>query len=357
MSVPTSLASILQGLVDAVRMDLSPGFTVSVSTTIGNPNQVDAIDTRSTHYLNFFFYDLAPSSFDPGMMPSQPLLLRTHCLVTPFALKENDETSVGHNDLVLLGDAIRVFHETPVRQFGVLDHAGVEQTYQIQAHFHPLTPEQMNQIWTILGSDVVYHTSVAYEISLAPVLLSKAHVGSPLTGAIGLDVHGEMEGATAPPSGMVHTPVVTPNIVDTRSESWVPAICFVHQNICVQSLSFALGSAELMDFNRQVWVAGKPGTEVCFFWEVWESGVGWNEIDSGQCVPITQSMIDPEAVEDAQLISLISPVDDAGEPILERAGQAVLYAQRTYLRGSDQTQIKVRSNPLLISIFGTGSPP
>ena len=46
-----------------------------------------------------------------------------------------------------------------------------------------------------------------------------------------------------------------------------------------------------------------------------------------------------------------------GESVLARAGQALVYATRSYLRGTDGAELEVRSNPLLVTVYGEESPP
>ena len=55
MATPTSLASICDQLVQAVRADVDLDFDARVLAVIGNPVQVDVIDPRNDHFLNFFF--------------------------------------------------------------------------------------------------------------------------------------------------------------------------------------------------------------------------------------------------------------------------------------------------------------
>jgi hypothetical protein len=38
--------------------------------------------------------------------------------------------------------------------------------------------------------------------------------------------------------------------------------------------------------------------------------------------------------------------------LVEEGGQAVLYARRNWVRGGDGVTVTVRSNPLLLTIFG-----
>jgi hypothetical protein len=39
---------------------------------------------------------------------------------------------------------------------------------------------------------------------------------------------------------------------------------------------------------------------------------------------------------------------------LRHAGQAVLYAERNYVRGNDGASLTVRSNPVLINLYQAG---
>ncbi|MCB1741845.1 MAG: DUF4255 domain-containing protein, partial [Gammaproteobacteria bacterium] len=279
MAAPISLASICDALVKAVRADLDLTFDARVTATIGNPEQVDAIDPRTDHYLNFFFYQFEPYAFDSDTLPGEPLLLRTRCLITPFAIQESEEAGAGYNDLKLLGEVMRIFHQTPVRSFTVLDSEEQPIDYQVQTVFHALGPEQINNLWTTQGGSVAYHPSVAYELALTPVLPSEKSVDSPLVGAVGFDVRGRMDRRVAH-SGVFHTPLVTARRVDTGTEDWAPAICLVHDGQCLESLSLPLGSAELAAFAPVVWVAGEPGSTVRLVWEAWRSTVGWFTLDT-----------------------------------------------------------------------------
>ena len=56
---------------------------------------------------------MEPTGFTFGLDPGESWLLRLHCLITPFGAAESPVSS-GENDLRLLGEVLRVFHEKPV---------------------------------------------------------------------------------------------------------------------------------------------------------------------------------------------------------------------------------------------------
>jgi len=355
MAAPISLASICDSLVKAVRADLSLEFQARISPVIGSPQQIDAIDPRNDHYLNFFFYQFEPFEFDSDNLPGEPLLLRTRCLITPFAIQESEEAGAGFNDLKLIGEVIRIFHETPVRMLTVMDANEKPVDYHVQTIFHALGTEQINHLWTTQGGEVAYHPSVAYELALTPVLPRRPDPGSPLVGEVGFDVHAHTDSVPGH-SGIFQLPRVAARSVATQREDWVPAVCWVHAGVCAESLRFPLGSAELAGFAPVVWVAGAPGTEVRFVWEVWRSIGGWTEVAATQTDVVRSSRIDPDDI-DADTLSILDVPEIDGEPLWAHAGQVVLHASRTYVRASDQATLQVRSNPVLLSVFEMGSPP
>jgi hypothetical protein len=146
----------------------------------------------------------------------------------------------------------------------------------------------------------------------------------------------EAEGAPPP----VPPPVMR---VDTRREDWAPAISFVVDEACTQFLGFAVGSDELAGFAPRVWIAGEIGTPVTLRWDVWDAQDGWRTGPEGGAAAVTSTLIDPDAAGEAVTVAAPLPFDD-------RAGQAVLYAIRTYRRALDGATLTVRSNPLLVNL-------
>jgi hypothetical protein len=259
--------------------------------------------------------------------------------VTGFGIAE-ENISAGENDLRLLGAAMRLFHETPV-----LDALQVEdETFRLQVIFQALSPDDLNHIWSTQG-DVSYRPSVAYEMSLAPVIPAERRPGSPLVGAVGTQIRADMAARRAPFEGAASAPPVSLTVVDGSREDWAPAIALIHQGQCALSLAFARDSAALQNFAPAVWVAGMVGEAVTLAWEKWTRMQGWQRQAGTQTAMATDPAIDPVKANEAATTSIDLPLEE------DETGQAVLYAERSYLRASDGLSVTVRSNPVLVTVF------
>jgi len=181
----SSLSRVCRYVADFVGSELEAS-THSVRVLIGSPAEA-AKDAETEHRINLFFYLIEPSGFGLGMAPGETWLLRLHCLVTAFGAAESPVSS-GENDLRLLGEVLRAFHEKPV--LPPLDIDGL--TVRMQAVFEPLTLDQINHIWSTQG-DVTYRPSIGYEMSLLPVVPKMPAVASPLVSAIEVGVHAVEE--------------------------------------------------------------------------------------------------------------------------------------------------------------------
>jgi hypothetical protein len=342
---PSSVSEACRAMAQFLNNSLQVG-DATVRVTVGNPADAAPSEQDADHRINLFFYRFEPIGFGPDRLPGETWQLRAHCLVTPFALLE-DNISAGENDLRLLGEVVRIFHETPERVITVAVYQnggeGVEEQFHIQTVFQPLGLEEINHLWSIQGGDIAYRPSLAYEIALAPVIPRSRAVGSPLVGATGVQVHPHLAASTPTFEGVVQTPVLRPVQVNTQVAQWVPQICFVHQGVCAQALSFQMGSAALAAFVPSVWVAGEVGTQVSLRWELWDSQTGWTPQVSEVSAVIGNTGLDPARVDLAVTHTLALP--------LSEAGQAVLYAVRSFTRQTDGATVAVRSNPLLLSLY------
>ena len=339
MALPTSsLSQVCREIANVVSVGLNASAN-SIQVMIGSP--VDAVPSQSDqlHRINLFFYSIEPTGFFPGTLPGDPWWIRLRCLVTGFGIAEN-QISAGENDLRLLGEVLRLFHETPVVEKFTVDG----ETFRMQVIFQPLSPDDLNHIWSTQG-DVSYRPSVVYEMALAPVVPVKKTLGSPLVGAVGSEIRADRQARSAPFGGSAAAPPVPLTRVDSSHEDWPPAICLVADDHCLQSLSFASGSQALADFTPRVWVAGELNAAVLLVWEKWTSSQGWKRQNTTQNALATTSVIDPTAVALAVTSEFALPF------AANETGQAVLFAERTYLRASDQQPLTVRSNPLLVSVF------
>ncbi|MDD3581440.1 MAG: DUF4255 domain-containing protein [Desulfobacca sp.] len=334
----SSLSQVCRAIADFVSAGLQASAH-SIRIMIGNPADAVPGQSDTDHRLNLFFYLIEPAGFFPDTNPGDPWWLRLHCLITGFGVAE-DQISSGENDLRLLGEVIRLFHENPV-----LANLQVEdEVFHLQVIFQQLNPDDLNHIWSTQG-EVSYRPSVVYEMSLTPVIPTQRALGSPLVGTVGQQIRGDLIAATAPWGGVIWAPPVRPTVVNTAPEDWSPVICLIYQGAAAQSLTFARDDNALDNFQPAVWVAGKVGDMVTLVWEKWTSTQGWQRQGTTLNTTATSPAIDPDQADQAVTTSFALPFDP------QEVGQAVLYAERTYRRGSDGQEITVRSNPVLITIY------
>lgn len=331
-----SIAQICKSLGQYLGTELNKGGGSTIDLRIGTPADAAPAESDSNHRVNLFFFRFEPSGFGPDTLPGETGFLRVHCLITPFATAEGTTTSAGENDLRLVGEVLRIFHEKPVFE---LTAAG--EPFHIQVLFQTMGLDQLNQLWSTQG-DTVYRPSVLFEVSLAPVVPNKKAVASPLAGSLGLDVRARRDAVSSGiAAGAPRVLAVKP---DTAKESWAPAICLVRAGQCEQSLSFEVGGPELGAFSPQVWAVGEIGANVALRWEVWDAASGWQVQPGTTPATIAEDTLDPEAVAGASLTAIALPFDD-------KPGQMVLYAEHDYTRASDGAVLTVRSNPVLVTLY------
>lgn len=141
---------------------------------IGTPRQAKDVatvgDHGPAHALNVFFYRFEPGAYPSSGPPDEPLYVRAHCLLTAFASKNGageDGGSAGQNDLRLLGEAMRVLHQHPALALpGATDEVAAVQIVPIG-----LSIQELNHIWSMMGAEVGYRPSAAYELALVPIPL------------------------------------------------------------------------------------------------------------------------------------------------------------------------------------------
>ncbi len=346
----SSLSIVCSAIAEFVRTGIDAANN-SINVSIGAPAEA-AVNTNE-HRVNLFFYRFEPSGFEAAVRPDQPWRIRFYCLITAFGIME-DTVSAGENDLRMLGEVMRIFHETPIMDAVEVDG----QTVRLQVVFSPLSDDQLNQVWSTQG-DTTYRPSVVYEMALVPVVPSEPWTGGPLVAAIGAEARGTQAARHAAFTGTASGPPVLATRVAIENPAWLPYICFVHDNECVQTLSFDVGSPAFANFTPRVWLAGDPSEEVALVWEVWDRS-GWRtvvEVDSeGNEVIVTANAfttaIDPDAipapVPDTFPLELECPVELADD---DNAAQALLYAVRNYIPIAGQAGLELRSNPLLINLY------
>ncbi|MDY6943673.1 MAG: DUF4255 domain-containing protein [Pseudomonadota bacterium] len=341
MALPhSSVSRVTRAIVDFVSDSLDAA-NHSIRVTLGNPAQAAPAETDTEHRINLFFYRFESGGFDADVLPGDPWRLRLHCLITAFGVQD-DQVGPGENDLRLIGEVMRVFHETPVLPLQDVEGASV----RVQAIFQPLTADEINHLWSTQG-DVTYRVSAAYEFALAPVMPRERALGSPLVGQLGHSVHGVLSARDETFQGQAVAPPVAAHRVDATRDDWAPRICWVRDGQCSQSLAFPVGSPELAGFVPQVWAVGASGASVQLAWQAWTAQAGWESITDPVSVVVATDWLDPERVNDAALTPLVLPFSD-------QPGQLLLHAQRSYTRAVDGHTLTVRSNPLLVTLYEDG---
>ncbi len=341
MALPrSSLSQVCRAIAEFVSVGLDASAN-SIQIMIGSPANAQPATADGTHRVNFFFYRVVPAGLFTGDTAGDPWWVRLHCLVTGFGIDE-EQVSAGENDLRLLGGVMRLFSATPVLSALTVDG----EVFRLQVVFLPLGADELNHIWSTQGA-VSYRPSIAYEMSLAPVLPAERRAESPLVGRIGTEVRAVPGARTAPFSGMVSAPPVVLTKVNPLQPDWAPAICFVIGGACAASLLFSRGSQELEDFVPRVWVAGEPGAAVTLAWQRWTPSAGWQDVAETADATATTLLLDPDAAGDAVTVQVDLPAE-----LVAGGGQAVLFAERSWVRGSDGVTVRVRSNPLLVTVHG-----
>lgn len=314
----------------------------SVQVLIGAPHQAAEIDNK--HVLSLFFYSLEPSGFQSHDQPGEPWLVRLNLIITASCIKEGNAIPAGENDLRLLGEVVRAFHENPILPFYQAD----DQT-QVRLQLVPQTMsmEQLSYIWSNQG-DAKFRPSVCYQVSLVPVLPKKPSISAPLVTHIGKQIKAGLHDGGLPFSGPLFGPPIQKVTPTEFGWDWTPRLCFIYKNTCSETLSFEESDPNLNDFKpAKVWVAGAVGETVTLSWRVWNKTSGWQESNISKNFQIKAETLDPDLAEQGIPAQQIAEIN---HPI-NSAGQAMLVTKRTAthpVTGQEQTLF---GNPLVLNLF------
>ncbi len=169
---PSSLSKVCNAVARHISDNIIDDGS-DVRVVVGNPADAKPAGQDSDHKINLFFYRIEPYAFSPDTTSGENLMTKTHCLITPFAVTE-DNVSSGENDLRFLGEVIRILHEKPFVQVKIED--GEE--FFIQIVQQGLTTEEINQVWNN-QRDVTYRPSIGYEISITPIIPKDKKIQAP----------------------------------------------------------------------------------------------------------------------------------------------------------------------------------
>jgi hypothetical protein len=322
----------------------------NITVLVGSPGTVDTASNE--HQVNLFFYRFEPSGFQAAAHPNDVWRLRLFCLITPFGVDETENGTTigaGENELRMMGEIIRLFHEVPI--LAPLDVQ--DETVRMQAIYMPLTDEQLNQIWSTQG-DMAYRPSAVYEFSLAPIVPSERRSLPPLAGLLGVEARAAGGRHTAL-TGILAGPRVPTVSIDISNPGWRPALAWVLGGELHRSLAFEDGSPALVAFNPvAIWLAGDPDVTVELTWERW-TPTGW--VPLGAPIPAQPygPVIDPGAIpNEPSNFPLTTPLPVTSLDPGEASTQLLLHARRSFTSFSGGPVETVRSEPLLITIYGAG---
>lgn len=348
MPIPSSSLSII---CDHVRDFVSSGIGApanGIDVTIGAPA---GLQLGTDHVLNLFFYRFEPSGFEAGAQPDLPWRIRMFCMATPFGIDEADggtTVQAGENDMRMLGDVMRVFHENPV--LPPIDAGGIAVRTRIV--FMSTTDEQINQIWSTQG-DTHYRPSAVYEMSLTPIVPRDLAPEPAIVGAIGAEVRADGD-RHAGFTGAVSGPPVEAVSIDTGDPGWEPALAFVYASALHRTLAFDVASAEFAAFTPQLWLAGDPGTPVDLVWEAWRT-TGWEASGPPQAATPFGPVLDPHNIPfGAPGFPLATALPEALAGT-ETSLQLLLHARRSFTRYPGGPTETVRSAPLLVTLYRSSS--
>lgn len=271
MPLPTSslarICNVIREHIDTLGQPTSPADW-NVRVTIGAPG-ANLAATSSNNTLNLFFYRFEPFAFAADTQPGEVQWVKMFCVITAFGVDEDTDSddvvdfSAGFNELRMLSQVMRLFHEQPVM---LIEGDDAGETWHTQFIPRPLADDQINQIWSTQG-DTIYRPSVIYEISLAPIEPEIPTAQVARVASIGTYASGNMENRHAPwPAGReTRFPKVPSVNVDSSNPQWAPAIMMVTGLAGDRQASLSLNleipvagaDADFSSFPQiDIWVAG-----------------------------------------------------------------------------------------------------
>ncbi len=338
---------------------------------IGPPtDNFETLKNRQNTCLNLFFYEIQHGGYPSDVTNNNPFYVRIRCLITALGAKTTGsprDISSGENELRVIGEVMRVFHQNPLL---ALKDATDKDVALLQIVPYTMNLDNLNHVWST-QNDAAYRISVAYELGLAPVPAEQPVDTSPL-------VH--VPRAIAIPSN-ADTPAtdimldLTPQVeyldVDDQLDSWVPHICHVKAlGGANESLHYISNITGNLNTELDILVAGKDQGQVSFYWNVWckktdNSISGWQEALADTAVPLVKQItdpaptpanpfypnrIDPQEIDPRRVFKAALPEAIKGADV--KSWQAVLYAvhewENAKLVGSPQNPVtEIRSNTLL----------
>ena len=181
-AVSTTLRSLLRDRME-LPDDVSPDqLQISIGPPL--PQQQDDEQIEPAR-LNLFLYRVAENPFlknqdmpgrgHPGTYGRPPLSLDLHYLLTGYGTREEAGAVLETLAHMLLGSAMRVFHDHPVITEALLDgsgqpilHPALRGEFEaVKLALEPVSLEDLSKVWTALT--VPYRLSAAYSVSVVQI--------------------------------------------------------------------------------------------------------------------------------------------------------------------------------------------
>ena len=306
-----------------------------VRVVIGKPADAEPAEQDSDHKINLFFYRIDPYQFSPDTVSGETLLTKSYCLITPFAVTE-DNVSSGENDLRFLGEVMRVLHEKPFVNVAI-----GEDKFFVQIIQQGLSTDEINQIWSN-QRDVTYRPSVAYEVSITPIIPNEKMVPAPLVGEVSFvsisDVEESKFRDVRADDGVSFRPIFDKIFVDTRRNLWEQQISFAREKMLLQSISVPLNDFSTELAKYKLVAAGEKGEKIKLAWSKWTTDSGWQELDNTKEIKIDSDTVDYQAGVVKEFL--------VGAPAVSEKCQLLLKTTRELENGT-----LISSNPLIISVY------
>lgn len=174
MSEYTVIDDITSTLIGLLRTNTG-GLIASDHISAGSPADI-VEDTQPR--LSLFLYHIgenqhlknqAMQADDSGKLRYPPLPLNLFYLLTAYAQTRETEQQ-------LIGRAMQILYDNAVIRGSHL-HGSLAGTFEeVIVHFHPLSIDDMNKLWSMFGS-MPYRLSVTYQVSTAFIDSMRERVG------------------------------------------------------------------------------------------------------------------------------------------------------------------------------------
>lgn len=177
--VSATLKALLEDRMSLTAATLPPSQRVTIS--LSHPD-VKPDQAPSGPRLNLFLYEISHSPFlrnqelaGPGAPGYPPLALELHYMLTCFPLKPADDETMH----LVLGDALRALHDTPVLSAGLTRTRGIlagepllaeslRSAYeQVKLSFVPQNLEITARVWE--SAKEAYRLSAAFTVSIVQI--------------------------------------------------------------------------------------------------------------------------------------------------------------------------------------------